>query len=116
MRGSFFLASTRPFASRCTPTSRISSRRRRMLKPLRTDRRRTLLRCSLFAAAGALLLSPLARPAAEPRRAGSIATPTIKAPDPAESPEPKLVIARDPFVPDAAVQSADAPSEDGGDG
>lgn len=87
-----------------------------MLKPLRADRRRTLLRGSLFAMAGALLLTPLALPPPEPAQAGAIATPAPKAPDPAETPEPKLVIARDPFVPDAAIESADAAPADGGDG
>jgi hypothetical protein len=86
-----------------------------MLKPLRTDRRRALLRGSLFALAGALLLTPLALPPAEPAQAGAIATPPASAPQLAESPEPKLLVARDPFVPDAAVQSADA-SMDAGDG
>jgi hypothetical protein len=87
-----------------------------MLKPLRTNRRRTLLRFSLCAAAGALLLTPLALPPAEPAQAGAPATHGTQAPVPVDSPEPKLVIARDPFVPDAAVQSADAASTDGGDG
>jgi hypothetical protein len=87
-----------------------------MLLPLRTDRRRTLLRGSLFALTGALLLTPFALPPAEPAQAGAIATPPASAPQIAESPEPKLEIARDPFVPDAAVQSADAASTDAGDG
>ena len=87
-----------------------------MLKPLRTNRRRTLLRYSLFAAAGALLLTPLALPPAEPAQAGATATRGPQVAEPVESPEPKLIIARDPFVPDAAVQSADAAATDGGDG
>jgi hypothetical protein len=87
-----------------------------MLKPLRTDRRRTLLRGSLFALAGGLLLTPFALPPAEPAQAGAIAAPPANAPQLAESPEPKLVIARDPFVPDAAVRSAGAASMDAGDG
>jgi hypothetical protein len=87
-----------------------------MLKPLRTNRRRTLLRYSCFAAAGALLLTPLALPPAEPAQAGTTAAHAPQASEPVESPEPKLVIARDPFVPDAGVQSADAVTADGGDG
>ncbi len=86
-----------------------------MLKPLRTNRRRSLLRYSLFAAVGALLLTPLALPPAEPAQAGAIAVHGPQAAQPVESSEPKLVIARDPFVPDAAVQSADVASADGGD-
>ncbi len=87
-----------------------------MLLPLRTDRRRTLLRGSLFALLGALLLTPLALPPAEPAQAGAIAMPPASAPQLAETPEPKLEIARDPFVPDAALQPADAGSMDTGDG
>jgi hypothetical protein len=83
-----------------------------MFKPLRTERRRALLRGSLFAVAGALLLTPLALPPAEPAQAGAIAPPPANAPPLAESPEPTLLIARDPFVPDAAVQSVDASSMD----
>ena len=87
-----------------------------MFKPLRTNRRRALLRYSLFATAGALLLTPLALPPAEPAQAGATAAHGALAPQPMESPEPKLVIARDPFVPDAVVQSADTASTDGGGG
>jgi hypothetical protein len=87
-----------------------------MLAPLRTDRRRTLLRGSLFALAGALLLTPLALPPAEPAQAGAIPSVAANAPQLAESPEPKLIVVRDPFVPDAAVQSADATQTDGVDG
>jgi len=87
-----------------------------MLVPLRTDRRRTLLRGSLFALAGALLLAPLALPPAVPAQAGIIPSAQANAPQLAESPEPKLIVARDPFVPDAAVQSTEATQTDGGDG
>jgi hypothetical protein len=87
-----------------------------MLKPLRTNRRRTLLRGSLFTLAGALLLTPLALPPAEPARAAANAVPLPDATKDAQSPEPKLVIARDPFVPDAAVQTADGPSAEASDG
>jgi hypothetical protein len=87
-----------------------------MLKPLRTERRRTLLRGSLFALGGALLLMPLALPPAEPASAAAVAPfPPSASPAP-ESPEPNLVVARDPFVPDAAVRSADASSGESGEG
>jgi hypothetical protein len=80
-----------------------------MLQPLRSERRRNLLRGSLLALAGALLLLPLALPLALPAQAGGrIGSAPEPAPTFAEAAEPEVKITRDPFVPEAATQSADA--------
>jgi hypothetical protein len=79
-----------------------------MLKPLRSERRRTLLRSSFCALAGAMLIAPLALPPALPAQAGddppSTAASAIDLGPPAE---PKIRIARDPFVPEVAAGSTD---------
>jgi hypothetical protein len=79
-----------------------------MLLPLRTERRRAVLRVSLCAFAGALLLAPLAVPIPSPAGAGVPPQP-VPAADPsfAQTPEPEVRILRDPFVPEAATVAAD---------
>jgi hypothetical protein len=80
-----------------------------MLRPLRSERRRSLLRGSLLSLSAALLVSPLAFPPALPAQAGA-STPHASQDVPSlEDPrEPQPVIARDPFVPEASVANADA--------
>lgn len=81
-----------------------------MLKPLRSDRRRTLLRSALCALAGSLLIVPLAFPPAFPAQAGDdVPVAAAPPPDVDATPEPKIVIARDPFVPEVASGTADVP-------
>jgi hypothetical protein len=79
-----------------------------MLKPLRSERRRTLLRSSLFALAGAVLIAPLAFPPALPAQAGDEApTSLAESADVRETSEPAVVIARDPFIPEVASGTSD---------
>ena len=80
-----------------------------MLKPLRTERRRTLLRGSSFALTGALLLTPLALPPAEPARAAAQTPAMPSAPEPGNRRNRNLRSrATQPVQLDAAAQSAEA--------
>jgi hypothetical protein len=79
-----------------------------MLRPLRSERRRSLLRGSFLSLSAALLVSPLAFPPALPAQAGATLPRTSQdVPSIEEAREPQLVIARDPFVPEASVANAD---------